>query len=127
MSLEQAITNLTEAVKAQNLLVIELIKVMAPVEVTGRTLEQDIEAHDAKPVVAEQPAEKPAEPVVETQPSGKIYGEAALKTSMVALVNKSGREAMDAILKEYGATKFSELPKGKYNEIGAKVDALLAE
>ena len=130
MSLEQQIAELNKSVAGLSGLITQLIEVMSPVEITGRTLEQDIEMHDmAKPEpVAESIAagEEQAPATLETeQVEEKTITADDLKAQFVALVNAKGSAAMHTILKDFHATKLSGIKPEQYVEVAEAIETAM--
>lgn len=122
MSLEKQLEALTAKVDVLNGLITKIIEGYVPDAAVSKTERTDKPAE--KP--AEAKAEK-AEPAAKEKPTGSDWTEAALKKVLVALVNAHGRVAMENLLTQFGAAKFSELPADKYDKVGAAVQAKLKE
>ena len=132
MSLEQSIATLTTEVAN---LIVEMRGMSAELRTLTEAIAVEIHKGDAAesvPQKIEAAVEKAADPVqpepVATEPAPKAdepyiptITDTELKNAFVNLVNQKGREAMTQILTDFGATKFSELPKDKYRDIDAAI------
>lgn len=138
MSLEQSIATLTTEVanliEEMRSMSAELRAVTAAVAAelnggsTAAPAEKKPELAATQPVPAEPAVKTENTPVVHSEPAPKAdepyqptITDTELKNAFVNLVNQKGRQAMTDILTDFGATKFSELPKDKYRDIDAAI------
>lgn len=132
MSLEQALKEMTDAVKENSALLRELIAstdkliILAqpvPVEVDRRKSDDHKEV--AEKVIeeakkAEAPAEKEEVPTVAEESKPLDFQEDIVKPFGKLCVSK-GREAGAAILKKWGVEKISHIPEDKRRELLADI------
>lgn len=131
MSLEQSIATLTTEVAN---LIEEMRSMSAELRAVTAAVAAEIDKGadkapaEKKPETVKPAAEPEPAPVADPEPAPKAdepyqptITDTELKNAFVNLVNQKGRQAMTDILTDFGATKFSELPKDKYRDIDAAI------
>lgn len=89
------------------------IPINPAVEKDPVTETQKSETTSAKETKAEAPKAE--------EPTDSEITEEQIRTAFIELRNAKGDQTAKALVKEYGATKVSELPKDKYQEIFTRI------